>query len=92
MFNDKDPKFFSPADKARIIEFVLKRERFDRERFSEEKGDPFAFGSIFCYFHTTKSNMKQRREIGTAPPYSRFFKTFILFSFSGIQFISNTCP
>ena len=47
MFNDKDPKFFSPADKARIIEFVLKRERFDRERFSEEKGDPFAFGSIF---------------------------------------------
>ena len=40
LFDDQSPNFFSPADRARIIEFVLKR-----QRYSDDPGDPFAFGN-----------------------------------------------
>jgi len=39
LFDHNDPKFFTPATRSRILEFLLKR-----KRFSEDTEDDFAFG------------------------------------------------
>ena len=39
LFDLDSPEFFTPGTRSRIVQFIL-----DRTRFTEDKGDDFAFG------------------------------------------------